>query len=189
MEIIIYTLTDPFTNEIRYVGKTTAKNYKNRLKAHSNPNQRADSNLHKFNWLKSIIARGGKPVMQILDTTAGEWEWLEQYWISQFRQWGFRLLNMSAGGESPPPNKGWSQENKLKLRQNSKFKKKLLVKTLDGNKIGVWNSTSEFIRDEIKIDRSLNPREYSLWSSKISAVAQGKKWRKSYKGMVYEYVE
>jgi group I intron endonuclease len=40
--------------------------------------------------------------MEIIDEIDGEWEWLEQYWISQFKTWGFTLKNMTEGGDANP---------------------------------------------------------------------------------------
>lgn len=28
-----------------------------------------------------------------------DWKWLEQYWISQIRAWGFHLTNLTEGGD------------------------------------------------------------------------------------------
>lgn len=48
MEITyIYTLSDPITGDIRYVGKTT--NLKQRYKAHCNPSN--NKHTHKYNWV------------------------------------------------------------------------------------------------------------------------------------------
>lgn len=35
------------------------------------------------------------------------WKWLESYWIEQFRQWGFEVLNINNGGGGPTQ---WSGE-------------------------------------------------------------------------------
>jgi hypothetical protein len=37
--------------------------------------------------------------MTVIDEVIGDWEWLEQYWIEQFKQWGFILTNHTKGGE------------------------------------------------------------------------------------------
>jgi hypothetical protein len=40
--------------------------------------------------------------MDIIDETYGAWEWLEIYWISQFKTWGFNLKNITDGGDYNP---------------------------------------------------------------------------------------
>lgn len=93
--IYIYTLKDPLSNEVRYIGKTI--NLKERYKNHI----KIKSNDYKSNWIKSLKIKGLKPIIEILDSTeSDDWEWLEQYWISQFKSWGFRLTNMTSGGDS-----------------------------------------------------------------------------------------
>jgi transposase len=93
----IYTLSDPITNEIRYVGK--ANNLKKRLSTHLTP-----SNLikpsHKNNWIKSLLVKNLKPLIKIVDEVLiSEWEFWEIYWISQFKTWGFKLTNLTNGGD------------------------------------------------------------------------------------------
>jgi len=111
----IYTLNDPITGIPVYVGKT-----------HQNPKRRysqhISSELHhvnkKANWIKSLKNKGLLPILDIIDSTEDEnWEWLEKYWISQFKTWGFTLKNLTDGGEG---NKGqvFSEEsiNKRRLK-------------------------------------------------------------------------
>lgn len=89
----IYTIADEY-GEIRYVGKSN--NPKNRLYKHLTEK----SNIHKYNWLKSIRKRGKMPIVEILEEVdLDDWEIHEIYWISQLRSWGFRLLNLTIGGE------------------------------------------------------------------------------------------
>lgn len=37
--------------------------------------------------------------MTIIDETLEDWKTLEQYWICQFKSWGFNLTNITNGGE------------------------------------------------------------------------------------------
>lgn len=96
MEVQIYTLSHPVTNEIRYVGRTIKK-LSYRLYQHIyNCNK---NNYHSANWIKAILKQGLKPKIELLDTCdESNWDILEQYWISQFKAWGFRLTNDCAGG-------------------------------------------------------------------------------------------
>ena len=94
MTTYIYILQDPLTEEVRYVGKS------------NNPHRRYLSHLwvrpkvkyHSYNWIQSLLKKGLKPIMTVIDEVEGDWEWLEQYWIEQFRQWGANLTNGTLGG-------------------------------------------------------------------------------------------
>lgn len=95
--IFIYTLSDPRTGEVRYVGKTTDIYY--RLARHISDAKRS-TRRRKDAWLKGIINVGLSPVLDILEECKDEdWKTTEQYWISQLKNWGFRLLNETLGGE------------------------------------------------------------------------------------------
>jgi group I intron endonuclease len=94
MKTFIYTLTDPRTNQVRYVGKSNKPN--KRLSSHLG---RTEKN-HKYSWLKQLENNGLKPILEIVDEVpSNEWRFWEQYWISQFRAWGFDLTNLTDGGE------------------------------------------------------------------------------------------
>ncbi len=95
----IYTLSHPITGEIRYVGKTTRKLY-NRLTQHWTDIYRRGRKCHKSCWIISLKNQGLKPKIELLDVVEDEeWEFWEQYWISQCKAWGFRLTNHTAGGD------------------------------------------------------------------------------------------
>lgn len=95
MKTYIYTLEDPVNNKIRYVGKTN--NPERRLHYHWTAGYK--KNNKTGNWLKSLKKKKLKPIMFIIDSIDTEWEWLEKYWISQFKTWGFNLTNHTDGGE------------------------------------------------------------------------------------------
>ncbi len=92
----IYTLTDPITKKIRYVGK--ANNIKERYRAHLN--KAIKCSLHKKNWIESLKRKGVKPIMEVIDIVSIEdWFFWETYWISQIKTWGFNLINQTEGGD------------------------------------------------------------------------------------------
>jgi len=101
-KIYIYTLSDPITNAVKYVGKTT--NIKRRYQTYMKESRKKNKNSLVITWVKSLSKFGLKPKMEIIDEIYGEWEWLEQYWISQFKTWGFKLKNMTEGGDYNPAN-------------------------------------------------------------------------------------
>lgn len=92
----IYTLTDPRTNEIRYVGK--ANNISQRYQAHLN--RARDHQTHKRNWVNSLRKLGLKPIIDVIDIVPIEdWVFWETYWINQIKSWGFKLTNNTDGGD------------------------------------------------------------------------------------------
>jgi hypothetical protein len=105
----IYYLSDKYGN-IRYVGKT--KQYlKQRLYAHI-IECKTDRNSHKI----SFLSKGERPIIDIVDEVPEEeWEFWEQYWISQFKTWGFNLTNLTTGGQGGNGYKH-SNESKQKMR-------------------------------------------------------------------------
>lgn len=115
MQVYIYTLEHPITQEVRYVGKT--KNPKMRFQNHLNKSHNKHS--HKTNWIESLKKEGLKPVMKIIEEVdENNWQFWEKFWIHQFKVWGFNLINHTVGGDG------------LTLGNNTSFKK--------GHK--TWNS-------------------------------------------------
>ena len=117
--IYIYTLSDPTTNMVRYVGKTN--NIKKRLILHMSTIEKYKS--HKNSWLKFLKAKSLKPIIEIIDVVNEEnWGFWEQYWISQFKTWGFNLVNSTDGGENPPSWKGCTHSDEYK-----KIRKEIMI--------------------------------------------------------------
>ena len=119
--IYIYTLSHPLSGEVKYVGKTIDP--KSRLRHHIKDAKSGRRNNLSCNWVKSLLKLGLQPKMDIIDEIKGDWEWLEVYWISQFKTWGFNLKNLTEGGDSNPMSNPISRKklsNKLKGRVRSK---------------------------------------------------------------------
>lgn len=95
MKTYIYTLEHPISGEIRYIGKTNS--LERRLHYHCTVGIKSNNKLG--NWLKFLKKLKLKPIINILDETEFNWQLLEIYWISQFKTWGFNLLNHTEGGE------------------------------------------------------------------------------------------
>jgi hypothetical protein len=113
----IYTLSDPDTNEIRYVGKTI--NLNKRYSQHINLNN-IKSNTHRDNWMVKVIRSGKLPIFDVLDeVNSDEWKYWEIYWISQIKTWGFNLTNSNEGGEGGI----CSEETKKKISEKQKGNK------------------------------------------------------------------
>lgn len=92
----IYTLSD-INGDIRYIGKTSYLNQ--RLYSHIKECRTKRIN-HKINWIKSLLKKGEKPLISILDEVeSDDWQFWECFWIEQFKQWGFNLTNQTNGGD------------------------------------------------------------------------------------------
>ena len=92
----IYILIDPETQQVRYVGK--ANNISQRYKAHLNRARKHQ--IHKLNWINSLKAKKLRPIIEVIDIVPIEdWIFWETYWISQFKTWGFDLINYTQGGD------------------------------------------------------------------------------------------
>lgn len=120
----IYSLSDPITNEIRYVGKSD--NINARLTEHIR--KCTYSNTHKNNWIKSLLNKNLKPKIGILDKVSNtDWEFWEIYWINLIKMWGFNLTNIGIGGRGG--NQGIVVNKKISnALKNRKFSNETIEK-------------------------------------------------------------
>lgn len=95
MKTYIYTLSDPTTNKIRYVGKTT--NPKRRLSQHIQDAKYHKNSRRTINWIKSLISKNIKPIMSIIEECEDNWQEREIYWISFYKK-TCDLCNHHSGG-------------------------------------------------------------------------------------------
>jgi group I intron endonuclease len=112
--MIIYVLSDPNTNQLRYVGKTTTTLSK-RLSRHLS-NSALQKRTPLTCWLKSLKKDGLLPLSDIIETCESE-EHLnetERFYIAYFRFVGADLVNSTDGGEG---HSGFSptEETRAKL--------------------------------------------------------------------------
>ena len=148
----IYTLKDPNTNEIKYIGKT--KNLKNRLQRHHQNNYLQHWWTHKNIWLNKLIKNNQKAIIEELDIgDENNINSLEIYWIAQFKQWGFNLTNITEGGDgSNWTNKKHSEETKIKCKMNHPYRKPIIQYDMNMNIINEYVSLRDVER-ETGIDR------------------------------------
>lgn len=125
---LIYALTEP-TGEIRYIGRSSSG--LSRPRAHTQPYKLVISKTYTNNWVKSLLARGQKPGILVVQHVPARSDLVEceKYWISYFRKTGARLTNLSEGGEwgiegldfnganNPFFNKKHSESTKEKMKQ------------------------------------------------------------------------
>ena len=117
----IYSLSDPITNEIRYVGQTN--NLKIRYNQHLNKScdeKNPQYNTYKSRWIRKLLSNNLKPIISILETvnTLEESNIREIYYIDKFTNEGVKLTN-SHGGDVTD----FSAETKEKMSLAKKGKK------------------------------------------------------------------
>lgn len=110
---LIYGLFDPRTSELRYVGKSCSGMV--RPGQHFTPTGlRREAKTHKTNWIKTVLADGLVPEIEVLEVceSAVELVEAERFFIEYFRSLGCRLTNMTVGGDGGGPK--WSDARRLK---------------------------------------------------------------------------
>lgn len=112
--MVVYALSDPKTDELRYIGQTEQLPA-TRLRQHVKDCGRYSN--HCAHWIKNLKKQGFKPFMEILQkcSTVEELNEAEIYWISQFRALGFRLTNISHGGENTTKGTKLTAKNRLAI--------------------------------------------------------------------------
>ena len=99
MTTFIYALIDPFTEEVRYVGKSNRPKERFRDHLYEATVYGAKRNTHKYRWILQVLNQGSKPRLRILEEVALEiWGEREQFWMDHFRAQGCRLTNSCDGG-------------------------------------------------------------------------------------------
>jgi group I intron endonuclease len=181
----IYTLSDPVTNEIRYIGKTV--NLEQRYKAHITVFNKS----YKSSWIKSLIKENLLPVIDIIDIVENEdWEFWEKYWIAQFKAWGYNLTNLTDGGISPSKStnvankisksrKGFEVSQETKDKISKALKGKINCPDCIKNNLHTYRTNESFT----KIAKSKKGKKRSLETvEKIKMALKGKKaWNKNKK--------
>lgn len=158
MKIKIYTLQDPITKQIRYIGKT-----KNTLNKRLISHIFDKANNHKTCWIKSLKLQNLLPIIDLLDEVEEEnWEFWEIYYISLFKTWNFKLTNSTEGGAGMYKY-NVTNETKKKLSISNKnrkitwdlnnFKRKVVLYTIEGEIIETFDSIKD-CSNRIKVQKS-----------------------------------
>lgn len=108
MKTFIYSLVDPITNQIRYVGKTV--NLEQRLYNHINHAKTMKYKRHVYYWINSLLKQGKLPIMNVLEECKTDWQEREQYWIEQHKE---NLCNHTLGGEGRLGSRLFSNEEEI----------------------------------------------------------------------------
>lgn len=93
----IYSLADPDSGEVRYVGK--ANDSQKRIKRHILDSRRRNTPV--YCWVRKLAAQGKIPTIGVMETCLPEdWPEAERRLIAHHHKGG-RLLNLAEGGNEP----------------------------------------------------------------------------------------
>lgn len=137
----IYGLVDPRNNRIRYIGKSI--NPWKRFSNHSCPSSLNKSLCNKNKWIKKLISLKLKPKLIILCKCLNKnTDIKEKYYISYYKNKGYKLVNERPGGEGWPSGK--------KLRECSSYingvlavQKSVTIRDSKTNLEKIFNSVKE----------------------------------------------
>lgn len=167
----IYGLINPINNKIFYVGKTTDKRLKTRLRYHTN---RFDKNDNKNLVIENILLLGFAPQIKVLEWVFNEEKInkIEKNWIIKYRKLNKNLTNKTNGGNggSKSLGNGLFGENV----HFSKLKEKDIFEIID-----LYKNTN-MTCEEISI-------EYGVVKQTIIGIVSGKTWKHLTNGKINSF--
>lgn len=95
--VTIYVLCDPYSREVRYVGRTVFPLHR-RLEGHYQAARRGYKS-HVAHWVRSLDRL---PIIKAVLTVAGDSGRVEQDVIALYLALGYRLTNLTVGGDGAP---------------------------------------------------------------------------------------
>lgn len=179
---IIYSLTDPRNNQIRYVGKTNfpKKRFNNHIYNRHVPSPFSE-------WVKELHSKKLIPVFEELqEVEESEWQFWEQYWIAQTKAWGFTLFNKAIGGRGcvgyrhTPEEKEKISKASKKLWSDSDYRTMMTTISFginngfsDKNIYSFWHP----IHGEVNSTMVELRHKYNLSDSKLPMLVSGKRFQ------------
>lgn len=134
MQVYIYCLRHPISNEIRYIGKTT--NYKRRLSSHISEAKVHKGRRHVLNWIYSLLQINLKPTIEVLEVCDSTiWQDREQYWIAYYREQHTNLCNIADGGLGGSGEKNYTEEE---LEERKIVMSLRMSKFSESDKLHIW---------------------------------------------------
>lgn len=136
----IYTLSDPETKIIKYVGKSIDP--EKRLKKHLSDYELIESWTPKNKWLIYLKKKGLIPLLNIIDEGTDEnIDDLEIYWIKKFKSQGIKLKNATDGGDGYDwTGKKHKPLSIMKFKMNHAHRKIVLKFDMENNFICKYDS-------------------------------------------------
>jgi hypothetical protein len=133
----IYALVDPRNNTIRYIGKSVKP--RARFTGHLSQSSLKKSS-HKNNWIKSLLAIGLKPELEIIDEVdyRDDWTIEEKRWIARIRNLAPNyppLTNVADGGEGAT---GWIASEEYRRKTSARMTG-IKMPPGTGDKIRAWH--------------------------------------------------
>ena len=187
MKIIIYSLSSTRNpNNIRYVGKSKQQ-LNRRLNQHLSAARRAKKSNYKYNynynWINKELDEGYEILIEELDSLEfgeyDDWKWFEQFWICQMKVWGFRLTNLTDGGDGNQ-NQHFSKESlerkasKLRGRPRDEITKQKISESHKGKVLS--DDTKQKVSEAIKLIQGRKIKQFDLegnfireWDSIVDA--------------------
>lgn len=152
-KFLIYVLSDPLTGQIRYVGKSSSGTQ--RPLHHATPNKLKKDRTYKGNWIRSLLAKNLRPVIEIVEEFDDSTKLNESeiFYISYFKSLGFKLTNLTNGGDGPSGIK-FSEEHKRKIGEAHRGKT-VSVETREKIRRNALNRSPDSIRKGVET-RTLN---------------------------------
>jgi hypothetical protein len=150
----IYGLCDPFTQKLRYIGKTKMT-LARRVWHHIKEAKTSKRNTYKLNWIRSVLNKGKEPIIHVLRETSKEnWREDETECISEALKSGANLTNLTAGGDGLV-DFYHSKETKQKISEANKKAGKI-PPSWKGRK-----QSSEHIRKRVEARKKNNNHKHS----------------------------
>jgi hypothetical protein len=152
--IRIYTLSDPITGHVRYVGRTVNP-LARRLREHINTARRGKlKDKAKEQWIAALNEKGLKPVITLIDEACvSTFQAAEKRWVAHYRHLFVDLLNVKCGGDGGMGGHFvvWTPELDAMLGKVTDTK---LAKLM-----GVTRKTVSYRRDQLGIEASFDRAE------------------------------
>lgn len=164
----VYSLNDPRTQEVRYVG-VTLRTLHTRYAAHLSA-ARCGLKTHCAHWIRSLISQGLTPILSVIERGFGKSRTTaEQQWIALYRSTS-SLTNLTDGGEGVPGYKA-SPEARAKIGAASRNRSPETRARLGAAHLGKHLSPET----RAKISVSHKGQKFSPeWRAKISAALRGR---------------
>lgn len=128
----IYSLSDPMSGKIRYIGKSDDPY--SRWVRHCFCDR---SRNHKSNWIRGLKAVGLLPILEILEEVPYvQWEEIEQEYIRVFRLIGIPLTNTCEGGQGATGPKTEQHRKNISAAQAGKKQSEATIEKRRSKLIG-----------------------------------------------------